>query len=789
MEKELVVTFGLDNTPAQQAAKQFRADQKAMLADVAATATASEKAAAAAAKAGAAAKIGEAKKYRDAQGRFIKEGTEAYAAAEKAAAAATKNAVVEKIRAGSMFKDAQARNVRAMLADDEAYANTSGQRWKRLWAEKQAAAAGSVKAIGAAARRTDSTFGESAGGAAKFLGSMLAMKAGEVVIAQIMDSIKGVSRAMADANTQSQAQIDKLLATKDVLRDLLAMTTGGKGGPDDAAVDRLIRVRKLSGQTTEEAKATAMEFEGAGAATKGKTISDKEYDKFRDTQLPRYVATQGGGTEAAGTYGKLGGLLAGMGKYDKAEDLTAAMSQFNKILSKGVGNNPTLIKQSAMVAGAYINSEEGKGVMKDPRELAAVTAVASRINPEQSGEIMKSTTRMMRGFSEKWAPLLKKAGMTEQDTYSEGMSKLSKHLEGVEKSGRKVDAYLSEEGVDAAAGGHIAAMYNNRQMLKDTLAEEGVTTVDDEQKKRGIKQGRKLTGKEANAEIDERYTRDPTLRIKQEMAAREGAELRAAMPKQYARELQLKAETKLIERGEGEDQAAAGIEDEQAGKRASMWGLTLPEGMTSKQLGRKMRVEREMKRQAEAAGDTVPNRPKMTVGKDGKEKTTQEYLNWLMSGEDVNAYSQIGEDRQNTANVSKEKLPGDPGFPEVIPQEDRKAWQKAGGARPRLVDDEGAANARANPVPKFVMPDFGVPPETWSAMPGTGVKPPGMAGETVKPTPSPAAPDPATAKKLDEQTELLKRIAAAAEKDAKPEPPKRPPAPRQLTPAPPVVSR
>ena len=48
---------------------------------------------------------------------------------------------------------------------------------------------------------------------------------------------------------------------------------------------------------------------------------------------------------------------------------SVAETQFNRILSKGVGSNPTLVKQAAQVAGAFI-TDEGRGIVIATHDLA-----------------------------------------------------------------------------------------------------------------------------------------------------------------------------------------------------------------------------------------------------------------------------------------------------------------------------------------------------------------------------------------------------------------------------------
>jgi hypothetical protein len=467
--------------------------------------------------------------------------------------------------------------------------------------------------------------------ASQFAGSLQSIVVGAAAVGVVRRAMGEMVGVMEAANAEARKQVDSLLSAKEAMREI-SMITGSKEGPTDAELQKLLNVRTASGLSQGEAQKMLLEFEGAGNVAKGQNISDKEYERFKPL-LAKFAATAGGGEEGAGTYGKLGGLLLGLRHYDKAEDVLAAETQFNRILSTGVGDNPTLIKQGAKVAGAYI-SENGHGIVKDERELAAITATASRINPEEAAEVMKSTTRVLRGFDEKWKPLLKKAGITEKDTYSEAFNKLSTHLEGIEKSGRAVDAYMAEQGVDQHGAVNVLSMYRYRGTLNNLMNSEGNT---------------RMTGEQAQAQLDAKYRGDVSLRTKVEQAKLDEAKHHNAMQLQHARPIELEAERRLTREGMGEDSAAGRLEDEKIGREATLAGFIPTGGMTSEQVGHRIRREREMNRIVREKGLTVPGRPE-----ESKQEGhySPEYLAWFNSGQDTAAYSAVGSEMEMAAKVT-----------------------------------------------------------------------------------------------------------------------------------------
>ncbi|WP_422927019.1 hypothetical protein [Singulisphaera sp. PoT] len=479
--------------------------------------------------------------------------------------------------------------------------------------------------------------------------SLAGLAAGVATLGSLANAAKEVSGAIEQAVKHAEAQVDQLARTKDMVREL-ALIRGAAEGPSDAEVSKFMAVRTASGLSDQDAKDVTLEFEGAAAATKGINISDREYERFKP-MIARYAAAAGGGPGAAGTYGKLSGILAGVGKYNKAEDLLAQTTQFNRILSAGVGENPVLVQQAAQVAGGFI-AENGKGIVKDPNELAAITATASRISPTRSAEVLKSTTRVLRGFSEKWGPMLKEAGIDEHDTWTQSAGKLFGKMEQAEAGGRTVDTWLSEQGVDAHGAEGLMSMYRYRGMMGKLMQDESTP----------------MTGTEAISQLDRKYATDVSLRTKVQQAKLDEAKIRSAMPLQYDKELDLQAQTRLQKRGEGEDAPGAAAGDWWTGTLATGGGLFLPSGVSSAQQGRRIRIEQEKRAILQEKGMSLPGRPEDTslLGGYG-----MGYLSWINSGNATADYSAAGAEMELRDRTGTPRRPNAP------------ATQPAGGERMR----------------------------------------------------------------------------------------------------------
>lgn len=671
--KELVIRLKLDKTAADASGQQFVAAEKARNKQLLDDAKAQQAAQTELVRRANAAKI---KAIADAADEAKKKAKEEAAAAKQAAqeAVAAAKSAKDQERAARRAAAEEAKRLAAETAEAERQAaRDAAAAAKKAAAEERAAkkaAADDVKRQAkekAAAEREAASAAKETADAESFVASgLLSIVQGAVGIGTVTSAMKAMMGAVAGANEEVQKQVNELLRVKDMIREI-SMITGNKAGPDYSEVRKFGELRVASGLSNEEARDLSLEYEGSIGAAKGKNISEAESDRLKP-MVARLAATAGGGADAAGTYGKLTGLLGGLKHYDKAEDLLAETAQFNKIISLGVGNNPTLIKQAAQVAGAFIN-EQGTGIVKDSRELGGLTAVASRINPDTAAETLKSTARVTRGFGEKWGGLLKQANVGEHDTMGAALQKLFRMMEKAEKSGRSVDTYLAEQGVDMHGRQSLMSMYSYRAMLGDITANESLN----------------VTPAQAQAEIEQKYAADTSLRIKQRQAQNDYAQMQNAERMLPNRELELAAQARIEARGEGQSNPAARAEDLWAGGAATAFGTLLPSGMTQEELGRRIRVEHEKQKMMQEAGVALPNRPQERSLLGGY---TADYVNWLTSGESDQMYSSAA---QEATWAGKMRIQG-PGIPNAARP---PAAAPGAGPLPGLGAPGGMPNAAA----------------------------------------------------------------------------------------------
>jgi hypothetical protein len=416
------------------------------------------------------------------------------------------------------------------------------------------AARARIRGADQAGRAERESFGNSTTMVRQFGDTIKSVAVSALSIGALTGVAQAIAGAFKSANEQAQAQLDKLLATKDALRELAAVK-GVAEGPSDAFAMAHFQLRKASGLSEQEAAGFALEFAGAGAALRGKNISAGEYERA-EPLLARFAATQGGGASAAESYGKLAGLLLGTREtFATAEDLLAEQMSVVRMYGTGTGKNPVLMAQGAAAMGSLVE-QQGTGAFGGALPLAAMVATASRVNPETAATQIQQGHRLLRGFSEKWAPMLGEAGITEADKEPEAYVKLFNLMERAQRGGKAPDLFLSEAGVSAEVATTVQGLYNQRAFMAERMREA--------QTPMGVGA--------ATAQLDRAFMQDPTLRIKQAQAKEDAAERERAMQLQADRELTIAARAGLTARAET-GTAASQLEDWKTGM---LMGVTPP---------------------------------------------------------------------------------------------------------------------------------------------------------------------------------------------------------------------
>ena len=171
------------------------------------------------------------------------------------------------------------------------------------------------------------------------------------------------------------------------------------------------------------------------------------------------------------------------------------------------------------------------------------------------------------------------------------MGKVFEKMEAAEKSGQPIDKFLGDKGfVGIEDKFALQTMYTYRSYL-DRFLQEGRNAP---------------TPDQAEADIDNKFRTDMGLRTNVGQAKLDEAKMHDAMALQHSKPLELEAERRLQLKGEGSDSGYAGSVDWIRGSLTSAGGMLLPQGMTSQQLGHKIRLEHEMFATAKEQGHRHP---------------------------------------------------------------------------------------------------------------------------------------------------------------------------------------
>lgn len=498
-----------------------------------------------------------------------------------------------------------------------------------------AAADDAARAIQGDFDKAGSAVGAASGQTATMLNKLQSLAGATAPVAAVVGAMQSYLNVIRQANEQARQQLEQLNQTKNIIRDIAAMQ--GQTPTDRYTLD-FLKFNRTAGLSQESGKAFLQEFIGAGESAKGVNISERGYNQFRDV-LGQFAALQGGGPEAAGTYGKLGGLLLGLGHYKSADEALVPTMQFIKQISAGVGDNPELVRKAAEVAGTFMD-EHGKGQIRNATELGAITATASRVSPKQAAEIMRMSGTLLSGFGEEYSGMLKMAGITADDKQVDAYLKMFKLLEGVEKSGRRVDLFMQGQGVGTELAQRFQAMYNYRGFFRNQLAAGAAP----------------MTGEDARKELAARLAADSGVQLQQLRAGTEMERMQNAMPDQFLLHVEELAKQRLEKQGFGPASAAGKSLAFRLGA-ANLGNIPLPLGLGSvgfagsnEELGQLILRDQEMARIAAERGLKLAGRPEniysplggASKALGGLPGFNAAYLGYLTGGGAEAAYSTLG---------------------------------------------------------------------------------------------------------------------------------------------------
>jgi hypothetical protein len=176
-----------------------------------------------------------------------------------------------------------------------------------------------------------------------------------------------------------------------------------------------------------------MQFQNSGAAYKGRTMSDKEFDEY-EKQAAMIGKQRGSMKEGAASFGDLTGTLAGIrdrsGEGDQAsEGAISDLSSGMAILGRGKGRNSVLVNQASMLMAAGYNQDEFKGMFSKPTDVFALISIAAEKHDAQANEMAQAAFRALHSNDEKVKALKAKAGVKGDTPLIESLTRIGPILE------------------------------------------------------------------------------------------------------------------------------------------------------------------------------------------------------------------------------------------------------------------------------------------------------------------------------------------------------------------------
>jgi hypothetical protein len=285
--------------------------------------------------------------------------------------------------------------------------------------------------------------------------------------ATIVGVFRELVSVLAQARQEAQQFGDKTMQLRDSLRDIASVR--GQAGVSDELIKETLDLRKKSGMTATEAHSFTEQFLGEAEAFRDK-MDPKEFQRLSE-QAARYAVVVGGDV---GTRGKLAGrLMALAAPGTKADDIMNDMNEANRIIESGSGK-AHLVTTSYTNLAATMLQPGGTGRVGSARTLAILAMAASRVGGES--EVDTNVERFAKAVqggttSKPWREFLKGAGVKEGMKVEESMQVVFDKMEGAAQSGRDLDRYLQDMGIQRTEERRtLVAMFGQRESMNVELA-------------------------------------------------------------------------------------------------------------------------------------------------------------------------------------------------------------------------------------------------------------------------------------------------------------------------------
>lgn len=392
--------------------------------------------------------------------------------------------------------------------------------------------------------------------------------------------IFAVSKAFSEAKANAEGFGKSTLEFMVRLRPLAAVMSTT---PNRAFAQKIAQFGVATGMSKEQGASFLETFAGRAQITKGKQISDSEYEKFA-TQAGRLTTARGAPTEAAGD------LMASVLKLENfqakgqgAKEATARAGAALAILDAGSGKIPELVPQAVQMIAGMASENELEGVFRNVGEVAVMTSLMAENNPAEAAVFGRATIKALSQFGDKdRQAFYKKAGIVPGMPGLERVQRANKVFEEDIKKGIPIETILEKYGLAGDVREKTGLMTAFK--ARNTVLKPQLDKMDQMMSAQGAAETEKY--------VAERF-KDEDVRFTVGEAAVDAAKLQPdTIPLKLWKQ---KAEEKLVRQG---------LDTTVSGGLSSMFmsALTFGQGMS----GRERIIESEAVRMAQEAAGVTP---------------------------------------------------------------------------------------------------------------------------------------------------------------------------------------
>ena len=266
--------------------------------------------------------------------------------------------------------------------------------------------------------------------------ALMGVEAGRKIIDGVADAFKSAKDA-ADAFGRG---------TLDKFRELRASASVEGTRPDAAYARKVAEFGIKAGMSGNEASQFRESFMGRAQIVKGKTLDENEFEKFAEMS-GALVSAKGIPLDVGGDL--MGSVLKTENFKNRGQGAKEAFARGKSaidILDAGSGKMPILGPQFTQLSS--LTRESGlEGVFRNAAEQAVATSVAAEHDPGEAAVTVNRYSQALRKFDDKEiGPALKKAGITDKDSFLEATAKMNKVIEAEVSKGVPVDTAIKNIG-------------------------------------------------------------------------------------------------------------------------------------------------------------------------------------------------------------------------------------------------------------------------------------------------------------------------------------------------------